>query len=205
MRVEPALTEEYTWCWVVYLGPERRSEMKRPCLFDRYACDRAGDSVPVDTKGLDRALQLLRVIQDVDWAGLSNAEQAARSASLHQFTRIPPPVRAWDDPHDTVVVTIREVVSGQSLILFVRRDPALDWGGIGGWQFFDARGPTEESLAIITKTELLALDPTMAEISNLPIGWQAHRPAPGESWFRKPGLINTATQSNASGDQHDNR
>jgi hypothetical protein len=35
MRIEPSLTEEYEWGWVVAIGPARRAELRRPYLYER--------------------------------------------------------------------------------------------------------------------------------------------------------------------------
>lgn len=184
MRIEPSLTEEYVWGWVVYVGPERRAELKRSWLYEKYACDHSGRSTPVGTKGLEFALKALGVIQPGDFAGLSRAQQDELWERLHRFTRLPAPVRAWDDPHDQEVITVREIAAGRQFVTRVIRDGAPDWGGIGGWQFLGEEEPTETSIAAIDKTTLLASDPTLAAITDLPVGYRAYRSVVGGCWTR---------------------
>jgi hypothetical protein len=134
---------------------------------------------------LEFALRALGLVPPGDLAGLSPAERNERWDRLHRFTRLPAPVRPWDDPHDTVVLTLREIVSGQQHVTLVIRDGAPDSGGIGGWQFLGSDGLVEDSITIISKTALLTLDPTLAEIIDLPVGFRARRFAVGESWVRE--------------------
>lgn len=61
VRVEPSMTEEFGWGFVVCLVPARWDECRRPCKVDRYAITRAGKTYPVGTKGLGHALNRLGV------------------------------------------------------------------------------------------------------------------------------------------------
>ncbi|WP_439623419.1 hypothetical protein [Gemmata sp.] len=61
VRVEPSMTEEHGWGWVVCLVPVRWEECRQPCKVDRYAATRAGKTYPVGTKGLGHALSRLGV------------------------------------------------------------------------------------------------------------------------------------------------
>ena len=59
-------------------------------------------------------------------------------------------------------------------------------GGLTGWQFFDGQPLGQRYLVGLSKAELLALDPTLAEITNLPNDWLATRTAIGQPWQREP-------------------
>lgn len=61
VRVEPSMTEEHGWGWVVYLVPVRWDDCRTPCKVDRYAVSRSGRTYPVGSKGLGHALNRLGV------------------------------------------------------------------------------------------------------------------------------------------------
>jgi hypothetical protein len=84
MQVEPALTEEYEWGWLVFLRAVRPEECRLEYPYRRYAIGgREGWSVPVGTKGLNEALLYLRVVTDAD---LRNRTQAEIEAMWNRLT-----------------------------------------------------------------------------------------------------------------------
>jgi len=93
-------------------------------------------------------------------------------------------VRDWDDPLDIAVTTLPEVVSGEREVLVVLRDEGIG-GGLGGWTFLDGYDLAGRSPIAVAKTDLLSQDPTLTEITDLPVGWEATRSKTGEPWFRK--------------------
>src|SRR3989442_556565 len=74
----------------------------------------------------------------------------------------------WDD--EPVAATVPEVVAGKSSIVLVIHD-----FGHGGWQFLDGEDVKGRKPAVIRKVELLQLDPSVAELKDLPAGWRARR------------------------------
>jgi hypothetical protein len=94
------------------------------------------------------------------------------------------PTRDWDDPLDIAVTTVAEVASGERPVLLVTRDEGVG-GGLGGWQFLDGMDLAGRSAVAIAKPELLALDPSLAEVKDLPVGWSARRTAIGQPWARE--------------------
>ena len=81
----------------------------------------------------------------------------------------------WDD--EPIAITVPEFVAGKSDIVLVIHDP-----GHGGWQFTDGQEWKGRKPKVIPKAELLRLDPSLAEVKDLPVGWQAkraHRKIPG--------------------------
>lgn len=78
MQVEPTLTEEYEWGFVVFLAPVRREDCHHSYPYRRYAIERyEGHSSPVGTKGLEEALVYLKVVTEADWQGRTQAEVKA--------------------------------------------------------------------------------------------------------------------------------
>jgi len=85
-----------------------------------------------------------------------------------------------DDPHRSVI-TQRHIAAREAPILLVshERDDS-------GWQFLDG-SPSPTALAVAHMHHLIELDPSLNELSDLPVGWQAWRSAPNAPWQR--GLI----------------
>lgn len=54
------------------------------------------------------------------------------------------------------------------------------------WQFLDGDDVTTKDAAIVGMGCMLAHDPTLAEIADLPPGWIATRERPGGPWERSP-------------------
>jgi hypothetical protein len=96
----------------------------------------------------------------------------------------PPKHAAWDDPVDIAALTLPEVAAGQKPVLIVVHDVGLG-NGLGGWLFLDGPNMQCRSPVGIAKVDLLKMDATLAEITDLPVGWQAIRESPGMPWKRE--------------------
>jgi hypothetical protein len=86
----------------------------------------------------------------------------------------------WNHPFNVAVVTVDEIVAGQRDVLLVRHDD-----GHGGWQFYDGQDVRGRKPKIIVREEMLKLDASLAEITDLPVGWLARRKAKGQPWTRE--------------------
>lgn len=86
----------------------------------------------------------------------------------------------WNHPFNVAVVTVAEVVSGQRDVLLVRHDE-----GHGGWQFYDGQDVRGRKPKVIPRDQILKLDDSLAEVTDLPIGWLAPRKAKGQPWARE--------------------
>src|SRR5262249_10286630 len=91
---------------------------------------------------------------------------------------------AWDDPVDIAALAVPEVASGQKPALLVAHDLGLG-EGLGGWLFLDGDDTAGREPTGIAKVDLLKMDPTLAEVTDLPVGWQARREGPGKPWTRE--------------------
>ena len=89
----------------------------------------------------------------------------------------------FSDPHNLAVITIDRIVEGKRPILFVSHD-ADD----GGWQFLDGEDVDVSVTAarVLSLHELVERDPTIRELADLPIGWQAVRDNADQPWRRLP-------------------
>lgn len=90
---------------------------------------------------------------------------------------------AWpfDDPPNLAVITTREVLEQGAAILFVSHDE-----DDGGWQFLTGGPALEEDARVVALRRIVALDPSVGELADLPLGWQATRRAALEAWRRSP-------------------
>lgn len=84
----------------------------------------------------------------------------------------------WSSTLDPAVITTEAVAQRrQPVTRIVHED------GHGGWQFYDdiepLRGPV-----VLSKSDMLALDPSIASVTDLPVGWEATREAVSEPWVR---------------------
>ena len=84
-----------------------------------------------------------------------------------------------EDPSLGVIVTA-PVLQGAP-ILMVSHD-ADD----GGWQFLCGTTDDPEDGRIVHLADVVAMDPTVAEVSDIPLGWLAFRSAVDEEWTREP-------------------
>jgi hypothetical protein len=84
---------------------------------------------------------------------------------------------------DEVAITTREVMHEGWPILLVTHD-ADD----GAWQFVNGRGDTDDtdSAMVVAARRVAEIDPTLAELADLPLGWRAWRHSVGDSWTRSP-------------------
>jgi hypothetical protein len=84
----------------------------------------------------------------------------------------------WDNPLYPVAIATEAVTTKRQPILRVVHEE-----GHGGWQFYDDAEPLRRPL-VVPKEELLALDPTVASVKDLPVGWEATRESPSSEWHR---------------------
>lgn len=86
----------------------------------------------------------------------------------------------FDQPPNCATLTMRQVLEGAEPILLVSHT-ADD----GGWQF---TGHTDASVAdarVVGLREMVELDPSILQVADLPLGWQAVRRGPGYPWQRR--------------------
>lgn len=86
---------------------------------------------------------------------------------------------SWDSLLDPVVITTELIATGKSSVLWVVHDE-----GHGGWQLYDSSDLSNQRPLVLPKTEALRVDPTLWEITDLPVGWEAHRSQKGAEWKR---------------------
>lgn len=85
------------------------------------------------------------------------------------------------DPPDVATITTRQIIHGNEPILLVSRD-ADD----GCWQFLTGGAFEVADGMIILLRNMIARDPSLSELADLPPGWQAWRRRKGSPWERGP-------------------
>ena len=88
----------------------------------------------------------------------------------------------FSDPPRTAVFTTRYVLDGAP-ITYVTHDE-----GDGAWQFFsnDQFDNVEEVARVIALEEVVALDASILEIADMPVGHYAKRESPSDPWIVRP-------------------
>ena len=86
----------------------------------------------------------------------------------------------FSDAENTAVFTSRQVLEEGAPILRVTHD-ADD----GSWQFHTSGTPRIRDARIIALSEALDIEPSIGQLADLPMGWQATRSSIGEEWTRQ--------------------
>jgi hypothetical protein len=94
----------------------------------------------------------------------------------------------FDQPQNCATFVTREVMDREEPILLVTHD-ADDHG----WQFIGSTDGTPENARIILLSNAVALDPSVLQLADLPVGWQAWRDSPDDPWVREAGSDVTPT------------
>lgn len=85
-------------------------------------------------------------------------------------------------PPDEAVITLTRIITGPSAVLLVTHDDDDD-----SWQFLDGEHAFESDAAVIGLGEMIALDPSLSQLADLPPGWYAWRFEEGHDWKRAEG------------------
>lgn len=84
----------------------------------------------------------------------------------------------WDDPLDPIGITSEAVAKRRQPVLRVVHEK-----GHGGWQFYDDIEPLKGPV-VLSKPEILKLDPSLSAVTDLPVGWEAIRKDARSPWVR---------------------
>jgi hypothetical protein len=85
----------------------------------------------------------------------------------------------FDDPKNRAVITVSQVLDGRSIVRYVTHDKSD-----GAWQFLDGGNVAEADARVVGLSEMIALDPTLMALADLPLGWYAERSAQDSPWKR---------------------
>ena len=79
------------------------------------------------------------------------------------------------------VYTTRQVINAGWPVLVVSHDEED-----GEWQFHWGGPLRIAEMKKVTLSRILELDPSLAGLTDLPVGWWAHRNSPEQKWERSP-------------------
>ena len=86
----------------------------------------------------------------------------------------------FDQAPNVAAITCASVVDGSPILLVIHYSEDHSSGFLDGGAFDVANGK------VIRMGTAMKLDPTIAEVSDLPPGWVASRRAVGGAWTREP-------------------
>jgi hypothetical protein len=86
---------------------------------------------------------------------------------------------SWDSRWNAGVITTEIIAAGKSPVLLVIHE-----AGHGGWQFHDGSDVRGQRIVAIAKEDVLKMDPTLINVTDLPVGWQARRRNRADVWVR---------------------
>lgn len=89
---------------------------------------------------------------------------------------------AFADPPNVAVFAAASVLSGATPALFVTHESED-----GAWQFLSGDTTGTAEIRVVALRTMLAVDPTLVEVADLPFGWMATRASRGEPWTRREG------------------
>ncbi len=83
------------------------------------------------------------------------------------------------DDKNTMAITTKKIVSGQSDILLVSHDE-----DDGMWEFLDGEDVCEENALVVSMSEMVQIDESINKLYDLPLGWIAYRESKTTDWIR---------------------
>ncbi len=86
----------------------------------------------------------------------------------------------FNEHDNTMVITTKDIVLGLKPILLVSHDYED-----GMWEFLDGEDVDENRACIVALTEILAMDKSLNELHDLPLGWMAYRNDINDFWTKE--------------------
>lgn len=86
----------------------------------------------------------------------------------------------FQNSQDSMVYTLVSIMNGKTPILLVYHDPDDE-----SWQFLDGAPVSNSNALAILLKDIVELDSSVADLADLPLGWQASRKVPRGSWHRE--------------------
>ena len=87
----------------------------------------------------------------------------------------------FDQSPNVATLTRRGIIDGSEWIALVSHDE-----DDGGWQFIGPRGARMDEAMLVALRQIFERDASIAELADLPEGWQARRQTPESPWERAP-------------------
>ena len=106
------------------------------------------------------------------------------------------PTWPFDDPPNVAVFTTTQVIRDGRPILHVAHDDED-----GAWQFHSNEPIRSSDTMIVSLSEVMAHDPSLAVLADLPLGGSAERSGLGQPWLRR--AVASASTSNKVSNHED--
>lgn len=90
------------------------------------------------------------------------------------------PKWSWNDTRDYLVTTTKSISDKRMPILRVRHK-----ANVGAWTFDSDSSLLNEIPVALPKSEIIELDPTIRNVLDLPLGWEAIRKNKDSRWVRR--------------------
>ena len=84
------------------------------------------------------------------------------------------------DPPNVAVIANKKIIKSGDWIAYVTHDE-----DDGGWQFHNGDKLDESDAAVVSLGSIVALDASINELADLPLGWHAWRERKGSPWLRR--------------------
>ena len=85
----------------------------------------------------------------------------------------------FDQPRNAASITLRSIMFGGAPILHVTHDEDDH-----GWQFLGLDDASEDDACVVGLQSIVARDPSVLELADLPPGWHAWRSSKASPWQR---------------------
>jgi hypothetical protein len=85
----------------------------------------------------------------------------------------------FSDKPNLAVISTRSIIEQQYPILRVTHDK-----DDGSWQFLDGKAVDVSKVVVVSLSSIYALDRSIGELGDLPIGWYAWRESVSGKWIR---------------------
>ena len=86
----------------------------------------------------------------------------------------------FKEPKNQAVYSLRRIIDSNEPILHVSHN-----SDDGAWQFLGWETPRVEDGVKVCLEHVVAKDPSIIELADLPLGWHAWRVSPSEPWTRE--------------------
>lgn len=86
----------------------------------------------------------------------------------------------FEDAKSVMVMTTKNVVEKNQTIVYISHDEED-----GMWQFHDGSEVEMDDAMLVSLEEIMALDSSLMELHDLPIGWIAWRDSKDSVWHRQ--------------------
>jgi hypothetical protein len=84
----------------------------------------------------------------------------------------------FSEPPNLAVITTKRVLEGAPIVLVAHDEDD------GGWQFLCGTTNDPADGRVVSLAGIVSGDPSVEELADLPVGWQASRAKLGDPWVR---------------------